>query len=236
MPVYLCTNAQHISDNDELTFPFPALLYFALCYRLSSDLKRLIGHAMCLDSNSLAHVHNFLRKEPILQKMVGGDLSKIPLYRWWHIRDYTLRIDDGRFGYPCLCLALDDEPEEIGNLRDESRNATLEYLIQSERVIATGPLYMPTEFKNDPSSLPLGDLILFNAKNRDDAVDFVENLPSSQEGLYKNLRVHFYNRLDITGKFVSEDPLREAPCEQMKEAMAYWGYPVDDDQTPWLNW
>jgi hypothetical protein len=53
--------------------------------------------------------------------------------------------------------------------------------------------------------------------------------------LYKDLRVNFYNSLDITGKFVSEDPLRDAPCGQMKEALEYWGYPTADDQTPWLN-
>jgi hypothetical protein len=48
--------------------------------------------------------------------------------------------------------------------------------------------------------------------------------------------VHFYNNLDVTGKFVSEDDLQENPCTDLKEAMEVWGYPVHDDQTPWLNW
>jgi hypothetical protein len=150
-----------------------------------------------------------------------------------------LRIDDGRFGYPCLCLALDGEPEQLssaGSLRSEVQKEMLEYLIRSERVIAAGPLHMPTEFKDDPSSLPVGDFVLFNAENRKHAVDFAESLPGAEEGLYGDLRVHFYNSLDVTGKFVSEDPLRDAPCGQMKEAMEVWGYPVEDDQTPWLNW
>ncbi len=135
-----------------------------------------------------------------------------------------------------MCLAMDDEPEKVGNLREELKNDQLEYLIRSERVIAAGPLHLPTQVKDDPSSIPLGDLILFNAENRDHAVDFCENLPAAQEGLYRDLRVHFYNNLDITGKFVSEDPLRDAPCSQMKEALEVWGYPVADSQTPWLNW
>ena len=191
---------------------------------------------MILESTELSHVQDLLSREPIIQMLTGGKLEKIPLYRWRHIRDYTLRIDDGRFGYPCMCLAMDDEPEKVGNLREELKNDQLEYLIRSERVIAAGPLHLPTQVKDDPSSIPLGDLILFNAENRDHAVDFCENLPAAQEGLYRDLRVHFYNNLDITGKFVSEDPLRDAPCSQMKEALEVWGYPVADSQTPWLNW
>jgi len=203
---------------------------------LSSDLQRVIGHAMCMESQELHHVQSFLKEEPIINMLTGGDLTEIPIYRWRHIRDYTLRIDDGRFGFPCLCLAMDDEPEQVGNLRQEMKEDTMEYLIRSRKVIAAGPLHLPTEFKDDPSSIPVGDLMLFNAKDRADAIDFCENTPNAQEGLYKDLRVHFYNTLDVTGKFVSEDPLSEQPCGDMKEAMEYWGYPVEDNQTPWLNW
>lgn len=204
---------------------------------LSSDVRRLIGHAVCLESTELKHVQEFLATEPLSRMLTGADASKIPLYRWRHIRDYTLRIDDGRNGYPCMCLALDSPPEQVGNdLRDSVRDEMLDYWIRSERVIAAGPLHLPTEFKDDPSSLPVGDLVLFNAVDRDDAIQFAENMPASQAGLYETLRVHFYNTLDITGKFVSEDPLRDAPCGDMKEAMEVWGYPVSDDQTPWLNW
>jgi uncharacterized protein YciI len=202
---------------------------------LSSDLQRVIGHAMCLESTRLDYVQNFLAEDPTVKTITGGDLTNVPLYRWRHIRDYSLRIDDGRDGYPCMCFALDDDPEYVKNLREETRRENLEYLIRSERVIAAGPLHMPTEFKDDPSSNPMGDLIMFNAKSRDDAIEFAEGLPSAEEGLYKDMRVHFYNSLDITGKFVSEDPLRDSPCEQMKEALEHWGYPVGDDQTPHLN-
>ena len=217
-----------------------------------------------MESKKLEYVHEFMQKEPIIQKLTGGDLSQIPLYRWRHIRDYTLRIDDGRFGYPCMCLALDHagggassssggttsirQEMEKGLLEDvELASATtaivtktleeeqLEYLIRSERVIATGPLHVATETKDDPQSVAVGDLILFNAKDRTNAIELAEGLPRSKEGLYEELRVHFYNTLDVTGKFVSEDPLAESPCADMKEAMEYWGYPVEDNQTPWLN-
>jgi hypothetical protein len=134
-----------------------------------------------------------------------------------------------------MIMALDEDPEEVGNLREEVMEDNLEYLIRSECVIAVGPLHLPTEFKDDPSSIPVGDFVLFNAKNQEEAIDFAQNLPSAEDGLYKDLRVHFYNSLDITGKFVSEDPLRDAPAGQMKEALEYWGYPTADDQTPWLN-
>lgn len=204
---------------------------------LASDLKRVIGHAMCLESKKLEHVQECLKEEPIIQSLTGGDISNIPLYRWWHIRDYTLRQDDGRFGTPCMMLALDKEAEQgVGTLRQETNEDTLEYLIKSERVIAAGPLHLPTEFKDDPSSLPVGDLILFNAKDRKNAIEFVEASPRAQAGLYENMRLNFYNSLDVTGKFVSDDPLMENPCADMKEAMEVWGYPVNDDQTPWLNW
>ena len=167
------------------------------------------------------------------------DISAIPIYRWRHIRDYSLRIDDGRDGYPCMCLALDEQnndlTDEIQQLRQDTNKEFLETLIRSERVIAAGPLHVPTLTKDDPSSIAMGDLILFNAKDRSDAVSFCENLPTAMVGLYDSMRVQFYNTLDISGKFVSEDPLRDAPCEEMKEAMEYWGYPVEDEQTPWIN-
>mmetsp|Transcript_26382 Transcript_26382/g.61972 ORF Transcript_26382/g.61972 Transcript_26382/m.61972 type:complete len:404 (-) Transcript_26382:303-1514(-) len=206
---------------------------------LASDLKRIIGHCMVLESTDLKHVKDLLREDPILKSLTDGGerVDEVPLYRWRHIRDYSLRQDDGRFGFPCLMIGLDDDPEVIGNdLRPETEKPLLEYLINSQKVIAGGPLHLPTEFKDDPSSIAVGDLIMFNAKDREDAISFVENLPSSQAGLYKDLRVHFYNQLDVTGKFVSEDPNRDAPGYQMKEAMEYWGYPVEDEQTPWLNW
>lgn len=203
---------------------------------LSSDLRRMVGSLMVLESSELKYVHSMLREEPSLLDLNGGDISQVQLYRWRQIRDYTLRIDDGRFGYPCMMIGLDDEPENVGNIRQETKAAVLEYMIKSERVIAGGPLHLPTEFKDDPSSIPVGDLILFNAKDRDHAIQFAEEMPSSLKGLYKDLRVHFYNNLDVTGKFVSEDPMRDAPGYQMREALEYWGYPVDDAQTPWLNW
>lgn len=212
-------------------------------YSLSVDLKRLVGHAICLESTAVSHVYNFLANEPLHQMLMGDDAKddskRLQLYRWRHIRDYSLRRDDGRFGYPCLCLGLDaqeDSTTTTTTTRSETEQDVLQYLIQSERVIAAGSLFLPTEFKDDPSSLPVGDFILFNAPDRQHAIQFAENLPSAQAGLYDDLRVYFYNTLDVTGKFVSEDPLRDAPCEQMKEALEYWGYPVADEQTPWLNW
>jgi hypothetical protein len=51
------------------------------------------------------------------------------------------------------------------------------------------------------------------------------------------MTVHRYNQLDVTGKFVSENLYYpNQNTYQMKEAMEYWGYPVDDEQTKWLNW
>lgn len=137
-----------------------------------------------------------------------------------------------------MMIGIDEDPEALGtnSIREDTKEELMKYMISSERVIAAGPLHMPTEIKDDPSSIPMGDFIMFNAKNREDAIEFVEEMPAAAQGLYKDLRVHFYNNLDITGKFVSEDPMRDAPAYQMKEAMKYWGYPVEDDQTPWLNW
>lgn len=218
-----------------LSYRFP--LHF-LFFSLSSDLQRIVGQCLILESTDIKYVKELLAEDPILKSLTdnGKRVEDVPLYRWRHIRDYSLRIDDGRFGFPCMMVGLDADPEEIGNARLETEKDTLEYLIRSQKVIMAGPLHFPTEIKDHPSSVAMGDLIMFNAKDREDAINFVENMPSAQAGLYKDFRVHFYNNLDITGKFTSEDPSRDAPGYQMKEAMEIWGYPVDDDQTPWLNW
>jgi uncharacterized protein len=204
---------------------------------LSSDLQRVIGQAMCLESSQLGYVHEFLASEPLVQFFTGGDLSNIPIYRWRHIRDYSLRRDDGRDGTPAMLLAFDDDAETgVGEIRREEYEENLEYLIRSERVIAAGPLHLCTEIKDDPSSIAVGDLILFNAEDREEAIEFAENEPKAMAGLYKSMQVHFYNNLDVTGKFVAEHRFDYEPAADMKAAMEHWGYPVSDEETPWLNW
>jgi hypothetical protein len=119
---------------------------------------------MCLESTELHHVQDVLRKDPIIRMLLLGpnhedeesncqnnneplDISSIPLYRWRHIRDYSLRIDDGRDGYPCMCIAFDDHTntdiETIQSLRSDTQSEYLETMIRSERVIAAGPLHVP---------------------------------------------------------------------------------------------
>lgn len=209
---------------------------------LSSDVGRSIGHVMCIESTSLEHAQNLLSNDPIVQKLTGGDISNIPFYRWRHIRDFSLRMDDGRNGLPNLLIALNKSPEEVSDvaeLREEVKNDYLEYLIRSERVIAAGPLHLPTEFKDDPSSIAIGDFFLFNAPDRDNAIEFAEGSPAAQAGIYDSMKLHRFNAVDVTGKFAATDsvnPHRTKHTEEMKEALEHWGYPVDDKETKWLNW
>jgi len=201
---------------------------------LSSDLRRVIGQVMCLESTDLKYVRDMLQQEPLVQFFTSGDLSEIPIYRWRHIRDFTLRQDDGRDGTPAMLLALDESGTQ--ELRQETNLTNLEYLIRSERVIATGPLHLCTDTKDDLSSKAIGDLMFYNAVDRDAAIQFAEEQPRAQGGLYKSMQTHFYNNLDVTGKFVADNRLVREPITELKEAMEVWGYPTDDDQTPWINW
>eukprot|EP01083_Nonionella_stella_P291173 990825_1 len=207
---------------------------------LSSDMQRSVGHIMCIESTTLEHAKDLLSRDPIVQGLTGGDISNIPLFRWRQVRDFSLRVDDGRVGVPNIFVAMDRTPEEgVGNTREEVRDDYLEYLIRSERVIAAGPIHLPTEFKDDPSSTAVGDFFIFNADDRDDAINFVEETPSAQAGLYGSMKVHRFNSFDVTGKFVASNvvhPQKTKHTEDMKEALEHWGYPVDDLQTKWLNW
>jgi uncharacterized protein YciI len=211
---------------------------------LSSDLQRAVGHAMCIDSPTIEDCREAISRDPIVRSLLGVDpetgkcdVSPVPLYRWRQIRDHTLRRDDGRDGLPNMVMAF-DRPEAISDgLRDEVSNDHLEYLIRSERVIAAGPLHVATPDKTDPRSIAMGTLLFFNAVDRDDAIEFVENDPAARAGLYETMTVHRFNSLDVTGKFVSENLYFPGQnTYQMKEAMEHWGYPVDDLQTRWLNW
>jgi uncharacterized protein YciI len=203
-------------------------------------MKRILGHAMCIESTTTDYAKEVLSRDPIVQKLTGGDISKIPFYRWRHIRDITLRQDDGRDGVPYLLVNMDRSAEEgIGNLRNQVSKDYFEYLIRSERVIAAGPLHLSTEFKDDPSSIPVGDLVFFNSHSREDAIEFAEKSPAALAGLYANMKLNRFNSLDVTGKFVAGNlvtPQRTKQTEDMKEAMEHWGYPTDDLQTKWLNW
>ena len=221
----------------------PQIILQYKTYSLSSDLQRTIGHAMCIDAPTIENCREALSRDPIIQSLIGVDsdgqcdVSSVPLYRWRQIRDHTLRRDDGRDGRPTMVLAF-DRPEAMSDgLREEIFNDHLEYLIKSERIVAAGPLHAATAKKADPDSIAVGTLLLFNAVDRDDAVEFVENDPAAMAGLYETMTVHRYNSLDVTGKFVSENLyFPNQNTYQMKEAMNHWGYPVGDHQTKWLNW
>lgn len=210
---------------------------------LSSDLQRTIGHAMCIDSPTVEHCREALSRDPIIRSLLGEDsdgqcdTSSVPLYRWRQIRDVSLRRDDGRDGLPVIAMAF-DRPEAMSDgVREEVTDDHLEYLIRSERVIAAGPLHRATAEKSDPESIPVGTLMLFNAVDRENAVEFLENDPAAAAGLYGTMTVHRFNSLDVTGKFVSENLYFPGQnTYQMKEAMEHWGYPVDDTETKWLNW
>ena len=211
---------------------------------LSSCATRPIGHILILESTDLAHIKSFLATDPIVQRL-GCSVEDIPLYRWRHIKDYTLRMDDGRDGYPNVLIQMDRPAEELGgtDIRSVTEEAKLEYMIRSRKVIAAGPLHLPTEIKDDPSSMPVGDIVFFNAMDRDEAVEFAENDPAGLAGLYETMRVHKYNTLEITGKFISENLHTLEGNDDivnrhliLKEEMRAEGYPVDDEQTPWFNY
>ena len=211
---------------------------------LSSCASRPIGHILILESTDLSHIKSFLATDPIVQRL-GCSVEDIPLYRWRHIKDYTLRMDDGRDGYPNVLIQMDRPAEELGgsDIRSETEKAKLEYMIRRRKVIAAGPLHLPTELKDDPSSLPAGDIIFFNAMDRDEAVEFAENDPAAMAGLYETMRVHKYNTLDITGKFISKNLHTLEGDDKiinrhliLKDEMRAEGFPVDDEQTPWFNY
>lgn len=85
-------NVRNMKQNSITVSVFVVLLTFLYILldpfsrSLSSDLRRLIGHATCLESTALNHVQDFLSQEPLARMLSGGDTSKIPLYRWRHIR------------------------------------------------------------------------------------------------------------------------------------------------------
>ena len=78
--------ANSIMDRALFVFLTQFSLFCFSLRSLSSDLLRLIGHAVCLESTALHYVQDFLAQEPLSRMLSGGDVSKIPLYRWRHIR------------------------------------------------------------------------------------------------------------------------------------------------------
>ena len=80
---------------------------------------------------------------------------------------------------------------------------------------------------------------MYNAPDRDNAIDFAEGSPAAEAGLYGSMKLHRFNAFDVTGKFVSIDsvnPEKTRHTEEMKEALEHWGYPVGDTETKWVNW
>eukprot|EP00591_Stephanopyxis_turris_P007363 CAMPEP_0195507384 /NCGR_PEP_ID=MMETSP0794_2-20130614/845_1 /TAXON_ID=515487 /ORGANISM="Stephanopyxis turris, Strain CCMP 815" /LENGTH=318 /DNA_ID=CAMNT_0040634045 /DNA_START=322 /DNA_END=1278 /DNA_ORIENTATION=+ len=202
---------------------------------LSTDKQLQIGHAICIDSNTVAQAQELLSREPIIQSLTGGDIGSIPFYRWRHIKDHSLRQDDGRFGTPYIMINEDRTDELVAGLREELSTDHIAYLIKSKKTIMAGPLHKLTESKSDPASTAVGSIVIANAKDRAAAVSFAENDPFAKAGLYNSMRVHVFNHLDVSGKFVTPNIYDEGEADEVKEAMQVWGYPVEDRQTKWIN-
>jgi uncharacterized protein YciI len=235
------------------------------------DTSLGIGHAICIDSNSLSYAQELLSKEPILQALTNvdtfdppyhediltmpsplttttttrppADLSKVKLFRWRHIKDHSLRQDDGMLDMtPWIIIAL-DRPNQH-NLRAATNRSHVEYLIDSERIVMAGPLYaMPTNSSSSSSSSSttaaegatqpaVGNFMVVNALDRDEAVQFAENDPCALAGLYESMRVHDYNAIDVSGKFVT---VQIGDQDKVRGMMKSWGYPLNEDQTAWIN-
>lgn len=227
-----------------------------------------IGHAICIDSNSLSYAQEVLSKEPILQALTNADddvffeddiltlpsplstttkasarpdadLSKVKLFRWRHIKDHSLRQDDGMLDMtPWLIIALDRPDQE--ELRSATNRSHIEYLIDSERIVMAGPLYTTTttttsstnEGVSSTATAAVGNLMIVNAFDRDHAIQFAENDPCALVGLYESIRVHEYNTIDISGKFVT---VQIGDQDKVRRVMKSWGYPLNEDQTAWIN-
>lgn len=235
------------------------------------DTSLGIGHAICIDSNSLSYAQELLSKEPILQALTNADddtfdlpvhediltmpspltattttrpladLSKVKLFRWRHIKDHSLRQDDGMLDRtPWIIIALDRPNQQ--SLRAATNRSHVEYLIDSERIVMAGPLYTtPTNSNSSsmaaedtfPSPEPaVGNFMVVNALDRNDAVQFAENDPCALAGLYDSIRIHDYNAIDVSGKFVT---VQIGDQDKVRAVMKSWGYPLNEDQTAWIN-
>lgn len=209
-----------------------------------------IGHAICIDSNTLSYAQEVLKQEPILQALtlgieypncdiydapnpmtpraspsIAADLSKVKLFRWRHIKDHSLRQDDGMLDMtPWLIVALDRPNQE--ELRAATNRSHIEYLIDSERIVMAGPLHSCT------SLAAVGNVMIVNALSREQAIEFAENDPYALVGLYETIRVHEYNTVDISGKFVTT---HIGDHDDVRKIMKKWKYPLDEEQTLWLN-
>jgi uncharacterized protein YciI len=236
------------------------------------DTSLGIGHAICIDSNSLSYAQELLSKEPILQALTNAeddtfdlpvyediltmpsplttttstrppaDLSKVKLFRWRHIKDHSLRQDDGMLDRtPWIVIALDRPDQQ--SLRAATNRSHVEYLIDSERIVMAGPLYAtPTNSSSSSSSstraaegtteAAIGNFMIVNALDRNDAVQFAENDPCALAGLYESIRIHDYNAIDVSGKFVT---VQIGDQDKVRAVMKSWGYPLNEDQTAWIN-
>lgn len=232
--------------NETFNYNSMADVFFS-CPLLSSDLRSYVGHAMCIDSNTVEDARDLLRRDPMIRAVVGHDedvadedvdLSNVSLYRWRHMKDHTLRRDAGRDGVPAMIVGThrDDHDAEDDAARDAAFDDHVRYLVSSDRVVFAGPLLA---LDDDDGDRVVGDLCVANVVDRDDAVRFAEDDPLARAGLYGDLRVHRYNDLDVTGKFQIQNLFRADDVKdvetEMREALEYWGYPVHDTQTKWNN-
>ena len=218
---------------------------------LSTDQQSEIGSIICLNAQSSEDALKYLAKEPMIKYLLnceeedtnGDGVVKVLkksnlLFQWRHAEEAKLRQDDGRFGLPYAMIGLDAKKSE--NLRDKHAREHYEYLIRSERVIASGSLLsFDTENSSDSESKTvgegIGDIVFFNAPSRSDAILFAESDPLSLQGVYESLRVQRYNTIDVTGKHVAMDKYARSCNDVVFNEMEEEGYAVYDYQTPWVR-
>jgi len=180
---------------------------------LSDDLRTEVGNVVCIDAKTVEDARAFAEEEPLSVYLSGGN-NRGPegtkLYRWGRVRDYDLRADDGRNGFPTMAFCW-DKKKGVEGLRPATRKAHLEYLIDSERIIAAGPLFETTGDGADGG--PVGSLVLFNSKSAEDAANFCANDPYALAGLFDDVRISYHNTVDVSGKFFTPDKFAVDPSD-----------------------
>jgi uncharacterized protein YciI len=248
-------------------------IFFSALRSLSADRSLMVGHAICIDSNTVEGAKELLSREPILMALTNelerdidssevifeipktspddenhkaryprADVSNIGFFRWKHIKHYSLRQDDGmsspdnEYMTPTLIISFDHDPsKEIADLRANTNTSHVEYLMESEQVVMGGPFHQVMGDGEAESATAVGNIMVVNTPGREHAIRFAEDDPCAKVGLYQTIRIHDFNNLDVTGKYVLQNKLHPNEFDHVKDAMDQWGYPVGDDLTAWLN-
>jgi len=155
------------------------------------DVPFKLGHLTVCRAASHATVAGWASADPV---QVAGGYTETRLHEWARLTEPALcmPLGSGESAQPYCVYAIDRS--DAGDMRANTRDAHLDWLRESGRVVMAGPLVEPA---SDAAGKRVGSLLIVNGDDLDEVHDWAAADPYKKAGLFESVTVAPLNEFAI---------------------------------------